>query len=114
MISITEASVGEKEYLVYLSLERTDRFRYYHNLERGKITRFRVQYEALIGGEWRAIVRYDTAHGRPHKDLLHPDGTQDKHEFYGYAREEVLTLGERDIKANWKRYRAAYEQEMGR
>jgi hypothetical protein len=91
MISITEASVGEKEYLVYLSLERTDRFRYYHNLERGKITRFRVQYEALIGGEWRAIVRYDTAHGRPHKDLLHPDGTQDKHEFYGYAREEVLT-----------------------
>ena len=64
MISITEASVGEKEYLVYLSLERTDRFRYYHNLERGKITRFRVQYEALIGGEWRAIVRYDTAHGR--------------------------------------------------
>jgi hypothetical protein len=114
MISITEASVGEKEYLIYLSLERTDRFRYYHNLERGKITRFRVQYEALIGEEWRAIVRYDTAHGRPHKDLLHPDGTQDKHEFYGYAREEVLTLGERDIKANWKRYRAAYKQEMGR
>ena len=70
--------------------------------------------ETLIGGEWQAIVRYDTAHGRPHKDLLHPDGTQDKQEFYGYAREEVLTLGERDIKANWKRYRAAHEQEMGR
>jgi hypothetical protein len=43
--------VGEKEYLVYFSLEQADRFRYYHNLERGKITRFRVQYEALIGGE---------------------------------------------------------------
>jgi hypothetical protein len=114
VIGTTEASAGEKEYLVYLSPEHADRFRYYHNLERGKISRFRVQYEALIGGEWRAIVRYDTAHGRPHKDLLHPDGTQDKHEFYGYCREEVLTLGERDIKANWKRYRAAYEKEMGR
>ena len=26
--------------------------------------------------------------------------------------EEVLTLGERDLKANWQRYRAAHEQEM--
>jgi hypothetical protein len=42
------------------------------------------------------------------------EATVDKHEFYSYSREEVLTLGERDIKANWKRYRAAYEQEMGR
>jgi hypothetical protein len=114
IILMVEANVGEKEYLSYLSPEHADRFRYRHSLERGRIIRFRVQYEALIGGEWRAIVRYDTAHGRPHKDLLHPDGTQDKHEFYGYSREEILTLGERDIKANWKRYRAAYEQEMGR
>ena len=106
--------MGEKEYLTYLSPEQTDRFRYYHTLERGKIIRFCVQYEALIGGEWRAIVRYDTAHDRPHKDLIHSDGTQDKYEFYGYLREEVLTLGERDIKTNWKRYRTAYEQEMGR
>ncbi len=105
--------MGEKEYLVYLSPEHTDRFRYYHHLEQGKITRFRIQYEALIGGKWRAIARYDTAHGHPHRDLLHPNGTQDKSEFYGYSREEVLTLGERDIKANWKRYRVAYEQEMG-
>ena len=106
--------MGEKEYLVYLSPERADRFRYYHNLERGKIIRFRIQYEALIGGKWRTIVRYDTAHGRPQKDLLHSDDPQDKYEFYGYSREEVLTLGERDIKANWERYRVAYEQEMER
>lgn len=104
--------MGEKEYLVYLSPEHTDRFRYYHALKRGKIVRFRIQYEGLIGKDWHAIVRYDTAHGRPHKDLLHPDGTQEKREFYGYSREEVLTLGERDIKANWKRYRATYVQEM--
>lgn len=104
--------MGEKEYLIYLSPDQADRFRYYHNLERGKIIRFRIQYEALIGGEWRAIVRYDTAHGRPHNDLLHPDGRQDKLEYGGYTSEEVLTLGERDIKAGWKRYRDAYEQEM--
>ncbi len=104
--------MGEKEYITHLSPEREDRFRYYHNLERGQITRFCVQYEAFIGGEWRIVVRYDTVHGYLHRDILHPDGTQDKQEFRGYSREEALTLGERDIKANWKRYRAVYEQEM--
>lgn len=104
--------MGEKEYIHYLSPEREDRFRYYHQLERGQIVRFCIQYEALIGGAWQAVVRYDTAHGRPHKDLVHPDGTEDKQEFYGYSGEEVLILGERDIKANWQQYRAAYEQEM--
>ena len=49
--------------------------------------------------------------GRPHRDLLHPDGTQDKQEFHNFSREEVLTIGERDIKANWRRYRAQYERE---
>ena len=57
-------------------------------------------------------MRYDNAHDRPHKDILHPDGSQDKVEFSGYSREEVLTLGERDIKANWQRYRVEYEREM--
>jgi hypothetical protein len=112
IISKLEAGVGEREYLIYLSPAQTDRFRYYHELERGRITRFRIQYEVFIGGEWRAIVRYDTAHGRPHKDVLHPDGTQDKFEYSGYSYDEVLTLGERDIKANWIRYRDAYDREM--
>ncbi len=44
--------MGEKEYVVYLSPDRQDRFRYYHQLERGQIIRFRIQYEAFISGEW--------------------------------------------------------------
>jgi len=106
--------MGEKEYVVYLSPEREDRFRYYHVLEHGIILRFCIQYEALIGGEWKAIVRYDTAHRRPHKDILRPDGTQKKQEYRGYSPAEVLALGERDIKANWHQYRIAYEKEMRR
>ncbi len=73
---------------------------------------FRIQYEALIEGHWHAIVRYDTAHGRPHKDLMHPDGSETKEHFFGYTPAEVLTYGERDIKRNWQRYRAQYEREM--
>ena len=103
--------MGDKEFLVYLSPEREDRLRYLHTSQRGRITRFCVQYEALIGDEWEPMVRYDTAHGRPHKDLLHRDGTQTKQEFRGYSAEEVLLLGERDIRATWHRYREAYEKE---
>ncbi len=106
--------MSEKEYTYYFTPERKDRFRYHHNLVWGRIIRFRIQYEAQIGEKWQPIVRYDTAHGRPHKDILHPDGTQDKVNFHGYSREEVLTMGERDIKANWRRYRAKYEREMKR
>ena len=106
--------MGEKEYLYYFTPERKDRFRYYHYLVRGRIVRFSIQYEARIGERWHAIVRYDTAHGHPHKDVLHPDGSQDRVEFYGYSEAEVLTLGERDIKANWQRYRTEYERELER
>lgn len=106
--------MGEKEYLFYLTPERLDRFRYYHFLNNGRIIRFIVQYEALIDGKWYPVVRYDTAHRRPHKDLLHPDGSQEKIEFYSYTQEEVLTIGERDIKFNWQQYRTQFEQELKR
>ncbi len=104
--------MAEKEYLFYLSPERLDRFRYYHVLEAGRVVRFSIEYEALIGGKWRAVVRYDTAHGRPHKDLLHPHKREAKQEFAGYSIADVLTVGERDIKANWQKYRVDYEKEL--
>lgn len=106
--------MGEKEYLFYFTAERLDRFRYYHYFDKGRIVRFVIQYEAWIDGKWCPIVRYDTAHQRPHKDLLHPDRPQEKVEFNGYTQEEVLTIGERDIKQNWRQYRDQYERELRR
>ena len=84
--------MGEKEYVVYLSPERADRFRYYHVPEHGIILRFCIQYEALTGGEWKAIVRYDTARHHPHKNILRPDGTQKKQEYRGYIPMEDSLL----------------------
>lgn len=49
--------MGEKEYTYYFTPERKDRFRYCHYLVRGRILRFRIQYEARIGRRWHAIVR---------------------------------------------------------
>lgn len=95
--------MGEKEYLFYFTAERLDRFRYYHYFDKGRIVRFVIQYEAWIDGKWR-----------PNKDLLHPDGSQEKVAFNGYTQEEVLTIGERDIKQNWRQYRDQYERELRR
>jgi len=104
--------VGDKEYLIYLDDELKNRYRHFHRTERGQVALFCIQYEALIGKTWVAIVRYDTAHGFPHRDTMHPDGSQSKEAFRFYSRSEVLTLGQYDIRQNWKRYRAAYESEM--
>ncbi|MCK4315181.1 MAG: hypothetical protein KAW49_13975 [Anaerolineae bacterium] len=104
--------MGEKEYIVYLDDVRQNRYRHFHRTERGLVVTFCIQYEAHIGGKWRAIVRYDTAHGFPHKDTLHPDGTQTKETFPSYSNAEVLTMGQQDIWRNWKRHRRNYEREM--
>ena len=86
--------MGEADYTIYLTGNYNDRYRHYHFVKKGRVVRFRIQYEAFIGDKWHEIVRYDTAHGRPHKDLIHPDGTQTKEEFYGYTPAQVLTYGE--------------------
>jgi hypothetical protein len=105
--------VSEKDYLWFLDGSPLDRYRHYVRVSRGQVTSFRIQYETYIEGRWQAIVRYDTAHGFPHKDTLHPDGTEDKQEFPGADGADVLTAGEQDIKTNWRKHRERYIREMG-
>jgi len=52
----------------------SDRYRHLHIKERGKIVFFRVQYESKINQIWYPVVRYDTAHGFAHRDLLNLKG----------------------------------------
>ena len=91
-----------------------DRYRLYCMTEKGQVIVFRVQYEAFIEGQWWPIVRYDTAHGFPQRDLLHPNRPGEKVEYAGWSNAEVLTLGQEDIKRNWRTYRAQYEKEMSK
>ena len=106
--------MGEKSFIILLGVSDRDRCRLHCVTERGKVNLFRVQYEAFIDGEWRPVVRYDTAHGSPHRDLLHPDQPGEKTQYPGRSNAEVLSLGQEDIKRNWSVYRAQYEKEMGR
>lgn len=106
--------MGETRFLVYLDEARQNRYRHWHVWDRGEITRFRIQYESLIAGRWHAVVRYDSVHDRPHRDTLRPDGTESKDWFPDYSNAEVLTIGQRDIRENWPKYRTSYEKEQQR
>ena len=105
--------MSERDFLIYLDPGvRQNRYRHHHVWEGNQIVEFRIQFEALIRGKWYPIVRYDNAHGNPHRDLIHPDGSETKDWFNLYTLAEVLTIGQRDIMDNWPAYRKRFEQEL--
>ncbi len=108
----TEELVSETNFVIYLDDAQLNRYRHWHLADVGKVVQFVIQYEAFIAGKWHSIVRYDTAHNQPHRDLLHPDGKQTKEFFPHYTNAEILTFGQRDIVENWSVYRVNYEKEM--
>ena len=93
-------------------LSGTDRIEVRLRTEKRSVLTFSVQFVAQIDDEWHPIVRYDTAHGRPHMDRLWPGGRESdieklsgfqtlpvnwgindksKEEFFGFTEE--LTKG---------------------
>jgi len=107
--------VTEREFLIYLDPEtRLCRYRHYHVSDGKEITQFRIQLEVFVDEEWSPVVRYDTAHGKPHRDILHRTGEQTKDWFEGYSVADVLTIGQKDIMDNWSVYRERFVKEKKR
>lgn len=104
--------MNELSFLFYLSPDREDRLRVVAQKERGRILGFLVQYEARIRDRWGAIVRYDTTHGFAHRDVLHPDGSQDKQPLHFLDQNIAFTYAIQDLKMLWRWYREGFEGEM--
>ena len=104
--------MNEIEFIYLLSSDQQDRLRVRATKFRGGIVSFAVQYEALIRGQWRAIVRYDTAHRFAHKDILHPDGSVDKQPLNFPSLNLAFTFAIQDLKSLWEWYRNGYEKEL--
>jgi hypothetical protein len=85
-----------------------DRYRYFHAKEKGKILFFRMQYETKIGDTWYAVVRYDTAHGFAHRDLLDKKGRVQKTPLFNQDLNDALTFAENDLKTNWEKYKKSF------
>ena len=105
------AELKEIKFLYSLSEELEDRLRVSAQKREGKILGFVVQYEALIGNKWRAIIRYDTSHGFAHKDIIHYDGELEKQPLYFPDLNMAFTFAIQELKISWRWYRIAYEKE---
>ena len=77
------------------------------------VTSFTVQYEAVIDGRTYPVVRYDCAHGYPHRDLLDAEGRNvAKLWLAGWDLATALDHARKDLRANWRTYRADFIARM--
>jgi hypothetical protein len=81
-------------------------------LIKGRILNFVVQYETKIGDIWYPVVRYDTAHGFFHRDLMRPGKSVLKTRLYENDLNKALTRSEADIKERWQSYKAIFLKEF--
>ena len=79
-------------------------------VERGRVLEFVVQLECRFRNEWHAVVRYDTAHGYAHVDVMHPAKQAEKIRLASQDHNAVLTEAISDLAKNWALYGQRYEQ----
>jgi hypothetical protein len=77
-----------------------------------QVNKFAVQMEIMHLENWRPVVRYDNAHGFCHRDMLHPDGRQDKTRVFVGDVNETFTYAIEELRANWKTHRARFLGEI--
>ena len=99
-----------KSFIYYLDIALENRIREDIQIERGKVKKFVIQYEAFISDEWQPIARYDTAHGFAHLDLYTTGAQKQKSKLYLNDFNAALTYAEKDLKKNWIKYQLNYEK----
>lgn len=78
-------------------------------LEAGRVRRFMVQYETMIGGRRVPVVRYDTAHGYAHRDQMFRDREPIKTSLGDpLSLDDALQIAEGDVRRNWQTYRRQF------
>jgi len=96
----------EKQYIRILSEDSRVRVKF--GLAEGEVKCFSVQLEIQKGEIWNPVVRYDTAHGFPHKDVLQAKGKWVKIPFGFGSLGLIWNWALTDISQNWMLYRDRY------
>ena len=111
MVTATKNGKITKNFFIPLSLK--SRIRVRMEREGRRIVNFVVQLEHKMNDDWKEIVRYNYAHGFPHRDLILSNGSKRKERIHGEDLNEVFNFAVEDIKMNWERYlrEAGYECE---
>ena len=97
--------VRTKEF--FRPLPNGDVIRVRFDAARGVVAAFTAQYEVWADDAWRRAVRYDSAHGRPHRDTLDWSGNLVTKDWLpeGTDANAALSIADDDPKANADRYR---------
>ena len=100
----------ERDHEFTQDLPGGDSLRFRFDLDRGRVTEFTVQLECWIEGRWRPVVRYDTAHGYPHRDTLGWTGTVMAKDPMppGLSRNDAMNQARADLVAHHATYRAEF------
>ena len=85
-----------------------DRLRFRFTKDKGKISDLVVQYEILINGHWRPVVRYDCAHGFFHRDIISCDGSKVKKAIDVPDLNYALLFARQDIEDKWEWYKEQF------
>lgn len=97
--------MADKKFFKYLDDEGRERLRFKVITSKGKVIDIVIQYETFIDNKWIPIVRYDCAHGFFHRDIMNPDGTQDKSAISIELLEVAIGYAEQELKDNWQNYK---------
>jgi hypothetical protein len=97
-----------KNYLKALGITGEDRIRFHYTTAKGRLVDVMIQYESLIDSEWCAIVRYDVAHGFFHRDVMFPNGRQEKMPLDFPTLDMAARFAEQDLNDRWEFYKQRY------
>lgn len=101
--------MADKKFFKYLDEEGRERLRFRVITSKGKVIDIVIQYETYINNKWVPVVRYDCAHGFFHRDIMNPDGTQNKESISIDRLEIAIDYAEQDLKDNWSRYKSNFK-----
>ena len=101
--------MSERRYDEYI--DNSDYIYVYFKTEKRNVKEFVVKLRCRFHGVWYEVVRYDSGHGIPHKDVLKPDGSFDRKVWYRYMNNnQALDFALDEIKEQFEFYRWRFEQ----
>lgn len=102
--------MGRRERIT-VPLSEEDRLEITIEKEGGRVNGFVVNYVATVGGQDHSVVRFDTRHGSPHKDVMSRGGRVEHKDWMPTVDgHRIIDIAIDDIKGNWKTYRRRSER----
>jgi hypothetical protein len=79
--------------------------------EKGDVEEFVVKLLCEMDDKWHEVLRHDSGHGCPHRDVLNPSSREVRKIWYDFLdNSQALTMAISDIKENHEFYIERYSK----